>query len=48
MIREELKNKDDVRNYIEDFLSGFTENSLFDINIQKESRISINMPYTNE
>lgn len=48
MNKKELKNKKEVMNLFIDWLNDFTDNTLFDISINHESSISVQMPYTKE
>lgn len=48
MNKKELKNKNEVMNFFIDWLNDFTDNTLFDISINPESSISVQMPYTKE
>lgn len=46
MAEKELKSKEEVMSLVDDWLNDFTDNTLFDISINWESTICVQMPYT--
>ena len=46
MTEKELKSKKEVMSLVDDWLNDFTDNTLFDISINWESTICVQMPYT--